>query len=97
MLRACAIEFQGAWDEYLPVAEFAYNNSYQANIKMAPYEALYGRKCRSPICWNEVGERRILGPEIVQETEEKVRVIRERLRTTQSSKKSYADNKRRKL
>jgi len=97
MLRACAIEFQGAWDEYLPVAEFAYNNSYQANIKMAPYEALYGRKCRSPICWNEVGERRILGPEIVQETEEKVRVIRERLRTAQSSQKSYADNKRRKL
>ena len=60
--------------------DFAYNNSYHSSIKMAPYEALYGRKCRSPVCWDEVAERRILGPEIVQRTSEKIDVIRERLR-----------------
>ena len=65
MLRACVIDFKGSWDEHLPLVEFAYNNSYQARIKVAPYEALYGRKCRSPICWDDVGERRLLGPEIV--------------------------------
>ena len=65
MLRACVIDFKGSWDEHLPLVEFAYNNSYQASIKAAPYEVLYGRKCRSPICWDDVGERRLLGPEIV--------------------------------
>jgi hypothetical protein len=84
MLRSCALEFQGAWDDYLPLAEFAYNNSYQSSIKMAPYEALYGRKCRTPICWDEVGERKMLGPEIIQDTEEKIKIIRERLQTAQS-------------
>ena len=62
MLRACAFDFKGSWDEHLPLAEFAYNNSYQASIKMAPYEALYGRPCRSPMCWAEAGETLILGP-----------------------------------
>lgn len=55
MLRACALEFHGSWDKHLPLMEFAYNNSYQASIGMAPYEALYGRRCRTPVCWNEVG------------------------------------------
>ena len=95
MLRSCILEFKGAWDEYMPLAEFAYNKSYQSSIQMAPYEALYGRRCRAPIYWDEVGERKFLGPDIIQETEEKVRLIRERLRTAQSRQKSYADNKRR--
>uniref|UniRef100_A0A2N9FVM9 RNA-directed DNA polymerase n=1 Tax=Fagus sylvatica TaxID=28930 RepID=A0A2N9FVM9_FAGSY len=97
MLRACAIDFRGSWEEHLPLVEFAYNNSYQASIQMAPYEALYGRKCRSPICWDDVGERKILGPEIVQHTVDKIQLIRERLRSAQSRQKSYADTRRRKL
>ncbi|KAD3336598.1 hypothetical protein E3N88_32117 [Mikania micrantha] len=56
MLRACVIDFGGNWDSHLPLVEFSYNNSYHANIVMAPFEALYGRKCRSPICWTEVGD-----------------------------------------
>jgi hypothetical protein len=97
MLRSCALEFQGAWDDYLPLAEFAYNNSYQSSIKMAPYEALYGRKCGTPICWDEVGERKMLGPEIIQDTEEKIRIIRERLQTAQSRQSSYANAGRRNI
>ena len=74
MLRACVLDFKGSWIDHLTLVEFAYNNSYQASIEMAPYEALYGRRCRSPICWDEVGERKILGPEIVLKTCEKNRV-----------------------
>jgi len=70
MLRACVIEFEGSWDIHLPLIEFAYNNSYQSSIGMPPYEALYGRKCRTPLCWDEVGERKMIGPEIIQQTEE---------------------------
>ena len=81
MLRACVIDFKGSWDEHLPLVEFAYNNSNQASIKVAPYEAFYGRKCRSPICWDDVGERRLLGPEIVQQTVDKIQVIKEQLQT----------------
>ena len=62
------MEFRGSWDTHLPLMEFAYNNSYQASIGMAPYEALYGRKCQTPVCWDEVGERKLVGPEIVQVT-----------------------------
>uniref|UniRef100_A0A2N9FDG8 RNA-directed DNA polymerase n=1 Tax=Fagus sylvatica TaxID=28930 RepID=A0A2N9FDG8_FAGSY len=97
MLRACAIDFRGSWEEHLPLVEFAYNNSYQASIQMAPYEALYGRKCRSPICWDDIGERKILGPEIVQHTVDKIQLIRERLRSAQSRQKRHIDTKRRKL
>ena len=79
---------------YLPLVEFAYNNSYQASIQMAPFEALYGRNCRSPICWDDVAERKLLGLEIVQQTIDKIQLIREQLRTTQSRQKSYADNRR---
>ena len=81
----------------LPLIEFSYNNIFQASIGMAPYEALYGRPCRSPSCWLKAGERGVLGPEIVQETSEKIRLIRERLFSTQSRQKSYADQRRRPL
>nr|GEU86377.1 putative reverse transcriptase domain-containing protein [Tanacetum cinerariifolium] len=73
MLRACAIDFGKGWVNHLPLGEFSYNNSYHATIKAAPFEALYGRKCRSPVCWTEVGEAQILGPELIQETTEKIK------------------------
>ena len=79
MLRACILDLKGSWDEHLPLVEFAYNNSYQARIQMAPYEALYGRPCRSPICWTEVGESSITGPDLIRNTSEKVDLIRKRL------------------
>ena len=93
MLKACSIDLQGTWDEHLPFVEFAYNNSYQESIQMAPYEALYGRKCRLPIHWNDVGERKLLGPKIVKHALDKIQLIKEHLRTAQSQQKSYADNK----
>ncbi|RVW15625.1 Transposon Tf2-8 polyprotein [Vitis vinifera] len=97
MLRACVLDFGGNWADYLPLAEFAYNNSYQSSIGMAPYEALYGRPCRSPLCWIEMGESRLLGPEIVQETTEKIQLIKEKLKTAQDRQKSYVDKRRRPL
>ena len=72
MLRACALDFEGEWDKYLYLVEFAYNNSYQATIQMSPFEALYGRKCRSPLHWDEVGERALLEPKLVEQANEKV-------------------------
>ena len=71
------------------------NNNYQASIDMAPFEALYGRKCRTPVCWDEVGERRLVGPELVQITSEKVKVVRDNLKIARDRQKSYADNRRR--
>ncbi|KAL0546797.1 hypothetical protein IC582_016710 [Cucumis melo] len=97
MLRACALEFPGSWDSHLHLMEFAYNNSYQATIGMAPFEALYGRCCRSPVCWGEVGEQRLMGPELVQSTNEAIQKIRSRMRTAQSRQKSYADVRRKDL
>ncbi|GJX28647.1 putative reverse transcriptase domain-containing protein [Tanacetum coccineum] len=91
MLRACVIDFGKGWVKHLPLAEFSYNNSYHASIKAAPYEALYGRKCRSPVCWAEVGEAQLTGPELIQETTEKIVLIKQR---TQDRQKSYADRKR---
>ncbi|GJT36066.1 putative reverse transcriptase domain-containing protein [Tanacetum coccineum] len=79
MLRACAIDFGKGWVNHLPLVEFSYNNSYHASIKAAPFEALYGRKCRSPVCWDEVGEVQLTGPEIVQETTEKIIQIKQRM------------------
>ena len=81
-------------EEHLPLVEFAYNNSYQVSIQMAPYEALYGRPCRSPLCWTEVGESSITGPDLIRDTSEKVSLIRQRLLTAQSRQKSYADVRR---
>ena len=70
MLRACVLSYKQKWDECLPLAEFSYNNSYQESIKMAPFEALYGRRCRTPLNWSEVGEKTIFGPDMVKEAEE---------------------------
>ncbi|KAI3702757.1 hypothetical protein L6452_28509 [Arctium lappa] len=95
MLRSCVIDFGGSWDTHLPLVEFAYNNSYHSSIGMAPFEALYGRKCRTPVCWLEAGEKQFAGPEVVQETADKVKGIRERLKAAQDRQKSYADKKRR--
>ncbi|KAL0549347.1 hypothetical protein IC582_013828 [Cucumis melo] len=97
MLRACALEFPGSWDSHLHLMEFAYNNSYQATICMAPFEALYGKCCRSPVCWGEVGEQRLMGPELVQSTNEAIQKIRSRMHTAQSRQKSYADVRRKDL
>ncbi|GJR86353.1 putative reverse transcriptase domain-containing protein [Tanacetum coccineum] len=72
MLRVCVLDFGGSWDVYLPLVEFLYNNSYHSSVRCAPFEALYGRKCRSPIMWAEVGEGQLIGPELVQETTEKI-------------------------
>ncbi|GJV64163.1 putative reverse transcriptase domain-containing protein [Tanacetum coccineum] len=92
----CVMDFGGSWDTHLPLIEFSYNNSYHTSIKCAPFEALYGRKCRSPVIWTEVGESQLIGPEIMQETTKKIVQIKERLKTARSRQKSYAD-KRRKL
>lgn len=97
MLRACVLSWKGSWEDHLSLAEFAYNNSYQASIKMAPFEALYGRKCISPICWETLGERSLIGPDWVRETSEKVREIRQNLLAAQSRQKSYTDVRRRDL
>ena len=91
MLQACILDHKGSWEEHLPLVEFAYNNSYQASIQMAPYEALYGRPCRSPICWTEVGESSITGSDLIRDTSEKVSLIRQRLLKAQSRQKSYVD------
>ncbi|KAD4981941.1 hypothetical protein E3N88_18612 [Mikania micrantha] len=97
MLRSCVIDFRGSWDIHLPLVEFSYNNSYHTSIQCAPFEALYGRKCRSPICWSEVGENQIIGPEFIQETTDKIALIQERIKAARDRQKSYADNRRRPL
>ncbi|KAL5836129.1 hypothetical protein ACOSQ4_015626 [Xanthoceras sorbifolium] len=97
MLRSCVIEFEGSWADHLPLIEFAYNNSYQSSIAMAPYEALYGRKCRTPLCWTELGEDRLVGPDLIRQTEEKVKIIRDRLKVASDRQKSYADLKRKEI
>ncbi|GJS05411.1 putative reverse transcriptase domain-containing protein [Tanacetum coccineum] len=89
MLRACVMDFGGSWDTHLPLVEFSYNNSYHKSIKCAPFEALYGRKCRSPVIWAEVGESQLIRPEIVQETTEKIVQIKERLKTARVARKDY--------
>ncbi|XP_070010329.1 uncharacterized protein [Nicotiana sylvestris] len=97
MLRACTLDFKGSWDDYLPLIEFAYNNSFHASIQMAPFEALHGRRCRSPIGWFEVGETELIGLDLVHQDMEKVKIIKERLKTAQSRQKSYSDVRRRDL
>ncbi|GJT71096.1 putative reverse transcriptase domain-containing protein [Tanacetum coccineum] len=94
MLCACVIDFGKGWVNHLPLVEFSYNNSYHASIKAAPFEALYGRKCRSPVCWVEVGEVQLTGPEIVQETTKKIVQIKQRMQAARDRQKSYADLKR---
>ncbi|GJZ50039.1 putative reverse transcriptase domain-containing protein [Tanacetum coccineum] len=97
MLRACVIDFGGNWDVNLPLVEFSYNNSYPSSIRCAPFEALYGRKCRSPVLWAEIGESSLIGPELVQETIDKVVLIKEKLKAARDHQKSYADNRRKPL
>ena len=77
LLRACVIDFKGSWDDLLPLIEFSYNNSYHSNIQMSPYESLYGRRCRSPVCWFEVGEATLIGPNLFLYSKEKVQLIRD--------------------
>ena len=91
------IDFKGSWDDHLPLIEFAYNNNYHSSIQMAPYEELYRRRYKSPVCWFEVGEAALIGPDSVLDAMEKVQLIRDRLKTAQSRQKSYADVRRREL
>jgi len=97
MLRACALQYAGNWDHNLPLAEFAYDNSYHSSIDIAPYEALYERRCKTPICWEEVGERKLSKVELIDHTKEIVKKIREKLKAAQDRQKSYADTWRRPL
>jgi hypothetical protein len=97
LLRACMLTFDRSWESGLLYTEFLYNNSHQASIKMSPFEALYGRKCQTPLMWSNVGEKTLEGPAFVKEAKEKVALIRKRLLEAQSRQKSYADNRRREL
>jgi hypothetical protein len=97
MLRACVLSYGAKWEDCLPFAKFAYNNSYQASLHMAPFEALYGRKCRTPLNWSETGESQVFGSDIIKEAEEQVQLIRNCLKAAQSRQKGYADSRRRPL
>jgi hypothetical protein len=97
MLRACALQYGRSWDKSLPYAEFSYNNSYQESLKMAPFKMLYGRRCRTLLFWNETGERKVFGPDILEEAEKQARMVKENLCVAQSREKSYADHRRREL
>ena len=94
ILRSCVIDYEGTWDRHIPLVEFVYNNIFQSSIGMDPYEALYGRKCGTPLCWTELREKKVISPDLIQETEEKVKMIRERLKVATDRQKSYADMKR---
>ncbi|GJV10914.1 putative reverse transcriptase domain-containing protein [Tanacetum coccineum] len=97
MLRACVLDFRGSWDVRLPLVEFSYNNSYHSSVRCSPFEALYGRKCRSPIMWVELGEVQLIGPELVQDTIKKISQIKDRLKVARDCQKSYADKRRKPL
>ncbi|GJS62181.1 putative reverse transcriptase domain-containing protein [Tanacetum coccineum] len=97
MLRACVLDFGGSWDVHLSLVKFSYNNSYHSSVRCALFEALYGRKCRSPIMWAEVVEGQLIGPELVQETTEKISQIKDRLKAARDRQKSYADKRRKPL
>ncbi|GKA65473.1 putative reverse transcriptase domain-containing protein [Tanacetum coccineum] len=97
MLRACVLDFEKTWDRHLPLVDFSYNNSYHTSIKAALFKAFYGRKCRSPICWAEVGDSQLTSPEIIHETTEKIIQIKSRIQASRDSQKSYADVRRKPL
>ncbi|GKC83688.1 putative reverse transcriptase domain-containing protein [Tanacetum coccineum] len=97
MLRACVIDFGNGWDRHLPLIELSYNNSYHTSIKAAPFEVLYGLKCRSPVCWAEVGDTQLTGPEIIHETTDKIVQIKQRIQAARDRQKSYADVRRKPL
>lgn len=94
MLRYYTLEFEGRWEKFLSLVEFAYNNNYQVSIKMALYKALYGRKCRTTLYWLELSEKKTFGADLVHEIEEKVKVIRDCLKAASDRQKSYADLER---
>jgi hypothetical protein len=97
MLRACALQDQFGWDKRLPYVEFSYNNSYQVSLKMSPFQALYGRSCRTPLQWDQPREKQVFRPDILLEAEENIKMVRENLKIAQSRQWSYADTKRREL
>ncbi|GJS65427.1 putative reverse transcriptase domain-containing protein [Tanacetum coccineum] len=97
MLRVCVLDFGGIWDVHLPLVKFSYNNSYDSGVRCASFEALYGRKCRSPIMWAEIGEGQLIGSELVQETTKKISQIKDRLKDARDRQKSYADRRRKPL
>ncbi|GJX93529.1 putative reverse transcriptase domain-containing protein [Tanacetum coccineum] len=97
MLRACVLDFRGSWDVHLPLVEFSYKNSYHYGVRCAPFKALYGRKCRSPIMRAEVREGQLIGLELVQETTENISQIKDRLKVARVRKKSYAYKRRKPL
>jgi hypothetical protein len=97
MLKAYALQYGKSWDKSLPYAEFSYNNSYQESLKMSPFEMPYGRRCWTPLFWNETGEPKVFEPDMLEEAEKQVCMVRENLRVAQSRQKSYADHRRREL
>ena len=97
MLRMCILDWAGTWEKHLPLVEFSYNNSHHSSIGMSPYEALYGRPCKTPMCWTEVGERRMFGSPIVQETMIKLETIQANMKKAQDRQKKYADQSRREV
>jgi hypothetical protein len=97
MLRACALQYGSSWDKSRSYAEFSYNSSYQESMQMAPFEMLYVHRCRTPLFWSEAGEQKVFGPNMFQEAEKQVRMVRENLQVAQSRQKSYADHRRREL
>jgi hypothetical protein len=97
MVRACALQYGRSWDKSLPYAKLSYNNSYQEILKMARFEMLYGRRCRTLLFYCEAGERKVFGPDILQEAENQVRIVRKNLQVAQSRQKSYTDHRRREL
>ena len=96
-MRACVLEQGGNWDNYLSLVVFTYNNSFHSSIGMAPFEALYGRRCRTPLCWYESGESVVIGSDIIQQMIEKIKMIQEKMRASQSRQKSYHDKRRKAL
>lgn len=97
MLRSCTLDFRVEWDHHLPLIEFSYNNSYQSTIGMTPYEDLYRRRCMTPHCWVDASNRIEIGPEIIEKTTSKIRLIQERMRAANQRSTSYANKRRRDL
>ncbi|CAA7023600.1 unnamed protein product [Microthlaspi erraticum] len=97
MLRMCILDWSGVCEDYLPLIDFSYNNSHHISIGMSPYEALYGRPCRTPLCWTEIGERRVFGPPIVDHTMDRLLEIRANMKKAQDCQKKYADQRRREV
>ena len=97
LFRACTLDLKGNWDDHLPLVEFSYNNCFQASIGMAPFEGLYGRNCRSSVCWDDIREKKLLGLELVQVIVENITFIKEILKVAQNRQKSYVDNRKQDL